>query len=605
MSVLEQVKHIRNILELFCWRREQTPDAAALKHKRDGKWRVISYREWHTSVILLADVLRGYLKQGDSVALISNNRPEWTYVDLATMSCGGIVAPLYPNSISRDIRYIVNDCKAKIVFVANMEQLSKIRQLKDRKEIPSVSLIVTFDNVSSLREGEMTLSELMLTGRIAQRHVFSENAAAIDPATVMTVIYTSGTTGNPKGVMLTHHNILSNVRAAVETIGEEYLHEGCLLSFLPLCHALERTCGYYLPLSAGLTIAYAEGIPQLLQNFREIKPTILVSVPRIYEKIYGGMMERADTPVKKQILQWALGIGRQKAFHEVEGKPVDLLFPLKYALAHKLVFSKLHEGLGGRFRFAACGGAPLSKEIAIFLRGADILVIEGYGMTETSPIMTLNKPEAMKFGSVGQALPGVEIRLEPDPEGHQGMEIYVRGPNIMKGYYKKEAETAAVLSEDGWLSTGDVGYLDQDNFLFITDRKKELLKTSGGKFVAPAPIENRFRDHPLVEQACIVGNERKYCIALIYPNLSMLEKELGRKVSGTMEELMKDETIINVYKEILEQVNRDLNRWEQIKKFTFLPNELTIEQGELTPTMKMKRRIIDERYKQLIDALYA
>jgi long-chain acyl-CoA synthetase len=604
MTLLQEIEPLQNLVEMFWWRCSQYQDKDALLHKKDGQWLKISYRSWQRAVEMLSTCLSRDLSEGDAAVILSSNRPEWTIADFAVMLVGGVVVPIYPTSIPREISFIINDCSAKLAFVADRILLDKLIALKNAGEIPSIRTIIVFDEIESDHSEVCSLSRYLLAGRLPDNQTLQARIRAIDTDSVMTVIYTSGTTGNPKGVMLTHRNILSNIVAAVTTIGEHYFHEGCLLSFLPLSHGLERSCGYYLAILAGVSIAYAESIPKLLQNFAEIKPTILVSVPRIYEKIYAGVLDGASNQVKRKILAWALEIGRQQAFHEVEGKPVDFLFPLKYRLAWQLVFSKLHQRLGGRFRFAACGGAPLSKEVAIFLKGAGVLVIEGYGQTETSPILTLNGPDRMRFGSVGKPVPGVELRLEPDPEGRQGSEILARGPNIMKGYFGKPVETKATVSDDGWIRTGDIGYIDDDGFLFITDRKKELLKTSGGKFIAPAPIENMLKNYPQVEQACIIGNNRKFCSVLIFPNFVRLKKDLDESLSAEPAEVLRNPAAISLFQVIIDQVNGELNHWEKIKKFAFLDHELTADAGELTPTLKMKRRIIDERYRALIDALY-
>jgi long-chain acyl-CoA synthetase len=607
-QIVESIENaaVKTLPHLFLWRAQLKPDAEALRHKAGGQWRSITYRAWEATVRNLAAAMAEWVKPGEAVAILSENRPEWTYADFATQFLGGIVAPIYPTDMQRDAAYIINDSKANTLFVSTAAQLAKTRPLLDQGQCPTLERIVVVERGTALDDRVLLLDDVVARGRGLSQEAVEQRLAALDPDSVMTYVYTSGTTGQRKGVMLTHTNLIDNVDNTVQHIGPEHFHDSVMLSFLPLSHSFERMAGYYTALRVGAVIAYAESIEKLPENLLEVRPTILVSVPRVYEKVYAKVQgAAASSPVKKRLLAWAAGVGKEHASCEVEGRAPGLALKLQYALADRLVFSKLKERLGGRLRFACTGGAPIPKEIAIFLRGAGLLVLEGYGMSETAPVLTVNGPERVKFGSVGLPIPGVELKIVPEPGCNPGEgEILARGTNVMKGYYGKETETKAVLEPDGWLHTGDIGYFDADGFLFITDRKKELLKTSGGKYVAPAPIEGKLNVHPLVEQSCIIGNKRKYCVALIVPKFDQIPVRLGHAVTQDRTKLTDDPEVRALFEDAISSINQDLPHWEQIRQFALLPRELSQEADELTPTLKMKRRVIDEKYKALIDSLF-
>jgi len=362
--------------------------------------------------------------------------------------------------------------------------------------------------------------------------------------------------------------------------------------------------GYYTAIHYGFKTAFAESVLKLVDNMGEIHPTLLISVPRIYEKLYGKVMEGASHGLKKVLVGWALRVGKEHARYRLADKQPPWMLNFKYGIATKLVFSKVHAKLGGRLKFAISGGAPLAPEIADFLNAVGLTVFEGYGLSETAPILCANQPGAIKVGSVGKTWPDVEIKIAPEPGRERDGEILAKGPNIMMGYFNKPEATAEVIDEEGWFHTGDIGYIDEEGFLFITDRKKELLKTAGGKYVAPQPIEGKLKVHLLIEQAVVIGDKRKYCVGLVVPNFESLQNVLGKPLPTDLDELNNDPQVRSLFQEAVDDVNKDLGSWEQIKRFHLLPAEMTQETGELTPTLKLKRRIIDEKYKGIIDNMY-
>jgi long-chain acyl-CoA synthetase len=597
---------VQTIPALFFWRARQRPDAEALRYKAAGRWRSITFRTWEETVRSLAAGLAPWVRPGDRVAVLSENRPEWTYADLATLCLGGVVAPIYPTDPPKDIAYVLKDSGAATLFVSDATQLAKIETLRRDGAVPGLERVIVFDPVEAAGEHVLPFEKVLELGRKADPRVVDERVSALDPAGLVTLVYTSGTTGERKGVMLTHENIVGNVDNTVRAIGAEQFHDAVMLSFLPLSHMLERMAGYYSGLRVGAITVYAESIEKLPENLVEARPTILISVPRVYEKVYGRIQASAASPLKRTILRWATAVGVEHAMATNQGRAPSTWLAIRYRLADRLVFSKFRERLGGRLRIVVTGGAPLSKDIAIFLRAAGLLVIEGYGLTETSPVLTLSGPERMRFGSVGRPIFGVELKIAAEPgydrpgEG----EILARGSNVMLGYYHKDKETAEVMEPGGWFHTGDVGYFDPDGYLYITDRKKELLKTSGGKYVAPAPIEGRLNLHPLIEQSCVIGNRRKYCVVLLVPKFEALAARLGRPLPADRTKLGEDPEVRALFQEAIDRANRDLGSWEQMKHFALLPQELSQATGELTPTQKMKRRVIDEKYQALIDTLY-
>jgi long-chain acyl-CoA synthetase len=455
------------------------------------------------------------------------------------------------------------------------------------------------------RQGSvLTLDEVRARGRgpLAQEpDAVRKRAGAVKADDLATILYTSGTTGQPKGVMLLHSNIVSNVLAGLSMfggVGPDDTH----LSFLPLCHILERTGGLYVMLHGGVTIAYAESIDTVPANMLEVRPSVMIAVPRFFEKVYARVQEKvnADPPARQRIFRWAVKVGAQAFAHRVAGTRPGLGLRLRHKLADKLVFAKVKERTGGRMRIFISGGAPLAQELAEFFGAVGLLVLEGYGLTETSPVIAVNLPTAMRPGTVGRPLPGVEVKIAPDGE------ILCRGPNVMKGYYNQPAATAEMLEPDGWFHTGDVGVLDTDGYLAITDRKKDILVTSAGKNIAPQPIENRLKTNPFVAEVVMVGNKRHFPAALVVPAFERLEKWAAEKgvAFGSREELVGLPQVEAHYQALVDQLGDDLAKFERIKRIKLLPKEFSIEAGELTPTLKVKRRVIEQKYKTLIDEIY-
>ncbi|MCP2619032.1 long-chain fatty acid--CoA ligase, partial [Candidatus Aminicenantes bacterium AC-335-A11] len=535
--------------------------------------------------------------KNDKIILLSENRPEWIISDLAILAFGGITVPIYPTLTAEQIVFIIDDSDAKVVIFSDEIQGEKIKSIKNK--LSKVKHFISF--ISPPFEGALSFSQIRELGRKRKDKdpdLFEKSALEVKPDDLATIIYTSGTTGIPKGVMLTHKNILSNIISVSQII--EFSEKDTVLSFLPLSHILERMVTHTY-IYKGCTIAYAESIETVAQNLLEVRPNIMVSVPRVFEKIYAKVMDNvlSSSPLKRKIFFWALNIGRKVGEKKLAKKPIGFFLKLKYKIAHKLVFSKIIEKTGGRIRFFVSGGAPLSKEIAEFFYAMGLVILEGYGLTETSPVISVNTFENLKFGTVGKPIPGVEVKIAEDGE------ILVRGPNVMVGYYKKEAETKEAF-RDGWFHTGDIGYLDEDGFLVITDRKKDIIVTSGGKNVAPQPIENMLKANPYISNAVVVGDKRKFISALIIPDFDKLE-EYARfnKIKYTdRKDLISKKEIKNFIKAEVDRATQGLAPYEQIKKIALLDREFEISKNEITPTLKVKRNIIEEKYKDLIDELY-
>jgi long-chain acyl-CoA synthetase len=594
----------KTIPEIFYRRTKASANREAVIHKENERWIARTWKQLELEVREVARGISDWVSPKDIVCILSENRPEWWIADLAILSLGGASAPIYPTNPAKDVAYILNDCGASLLFVSSREQLDKIRDLRREKKTGKLQRVVVFDEVATDEDWVMTLSDVRKRNSGAGDPV-DERLAGITEEDLATLIYTSGTTGEPKGVMLTHRNLVTNALGAHDVIDKLHIDPKLMLSFLPLSHSFERTAGYYAAIEHDCTVAFAESIQKLVDNMGEVRPTLLVSVPRIYEKLYARVMQSAQSGLKRMLVLWALGVGKRHAGFRLANQRPPFFLNLMYAIAFKLVFSKLHARLGGRLKYAISGGAPLAPAIADFLNAIGLSVFEGYGLSETAPVLCANRPGQVKVGSVGLPWPGVEVMIEPDPEreGNDG-EICVKGPNIMKGYFNKPEATAEVFDAQGWFHTGDIGYVDSDGFLFITDRKKELIKTAGGKYVAPQPIENNLKVHPLVEQAVVIGDRRKYCVALLVPSFEGLEGVLGRPLPTDLGELNNDPQVRSLFQAAVDEVNKDLGSWEQIKRFHLLPAELTQETGELTPSLKVKRRVVDEKYKSFIDAMY-
>lgn len=593
----------RTIPEIFFRRTQASGPEEALLYKRDGRWLPVTWAEYEQNVRGLARAIADWVAPRDVACILSENRPEWCYADLATLSLGGVSAPIYPTNPPRDIAYVVNDCGAKVIFVSTEAQLQKIRDLHDAGKVPRLERVVVFDEVPDLEDWAITLSALLRRNATTPDPIDSR-LVGVGPDDLATLIYTSGTTGEPKGVMLSHRNLVTNTLGAHVLLDHLDIDDRLMLSFLPLSHSFERTAGYYVAIHFGFRVAFAESVVKLIDNMGEVHPTLLVSVPRIYEKLYARVMESAGTGFKRKLVTWAIAVGKEYSRCRLALKPVPFMLNLKHAIANKLVFSKLHAKMGGRLRYAISGGAPLAPEIAEFMNAIDFYVFEGYGLSETSPVLTANLPGKMKVGTVGVPWPGVEVKIAPEPDRERDGEILARGPNIMQGYFNKPEATAEVIDPEGWFHTGDIGYLDSEGFLHITDRKKELIKTAGGKYVAPQPIENQLKVHPLIEQAVLVGDKRKYCVALLVPKFEALQSALGKPLPPNLIELNDDPQVRSLLQGAVDKVNEELGSWEQIKRFYILPAEFSQDGGEMTPSLKIKRRVIEEKFRQQIEAMY-
>jgi len=565
-----------------------------LMSKREGSYVPISTAEFEARVRHLSAGLRELgVQQGDKVVIFSENRPEWVITDFAVICAGAITVPIYTSLMPEQVKYIINDSDAKVVVCSNRELWLKVEAV--RGELPRVRHFIMIDEEAPA--GIMTLGEVAGRGKTALG-AFDAVAAAIKPDDLASIIYTSGTTGTPKGVMLSHGNFVSNTKALDAVT--DFVHTDTILSFLPLSHVLERMTTFSF-LYKGASIAYAESVDTVAENLTEVRPTIMISVPRLFDKIYARVMDNVLTqsPVKRKIFFWALGVGKKYGRKKLRKEPISRGLEAQRALAAKLVFSKIVEKTGGRVKFFVSGGAPLSKDVAEFFYALGITILEGYGLTETSPVLTCNTFPNLRFGTVGQPVPGVEIKIAADGE------ILARGPNVMKGYYKKEAETREVMA-DGWLRTGDIGHLDPDGFLVITDRKKDLIITAGGKNVAPQPIENLLKTNPYVLNAVVVGGSRKFISALVVPDFEKLEAyaRANRIPFHDRAELCGRQEIRDF---MLAEVNRstpDLASYERIKKVALLDRDFDLESGEITPTLKVKRSFVEAKFKPVIDLLY-
>jgi long-chain acyl-CoA synthetase len=569
-----------------------------LLYKKDGLYRGLATAEVRQEVEGIALGLKDLgVAAGDKVILLAENGPWWAMTDFAILSLGAVTVPVYTSLVPEQIQYIINDSDAKVVIVSDRNLWLKIEAI--RKSLSKVGRFVSFE--AGPAEGVLSLDRVKAAGQKARRadpRLFETMSRTVKPDDVASIIYTSGTTGIPKGVMLSHANFMSNVEtlASIIPFGARDID----LSFLPLSHVLERLVTFSF-MSRGVSMAYAESIETVAENLVEVKPTIMVSVPRLFEKIYARVMDTilAGSSLKKKVFFWALKVGKSSGELRLRKQPLPGSLRRRQAIAHKLVFSKILEKTGGRVRFFVSGGAPLAKEIAEFFYALGIVVLEGYGLTESSPVIAVNTFDNLKFGTVGKPIPGVEVKIAPDGE------ILARGPNIMRGYYKKPEETRETL-EGGWLRTGDIGKLDNEGFLVITDRKKDLIVTSGGKNVAPQPIENALKQNPFIANAVVIGGSRKFISALIVPDFEKLEEYA--KSAGisavSRRDLVHDESVVRFLLGEVDRSTPNLAPYEKVKKIALLERDFEIERDEITPTLKVKRNIVENKYKELIDSLY-
>ncbi len=592
------------LARMFWDRVDRSGDRPAQQFKEQGSWKTITWRQVGDVVQEAALGLIALGRQkGDAVALLSSSRAEWVQADLAILSAGCITVPVYPSYPPHLVAYVVNDSQAKTLIVEDPAQLAKALEARAKMEGLEQIVVISGYDAPQPPETVLTWDTLRRLGREARathQRTLAERVAATTPEDVATIVYTSGTTGPPKGVVQTHGNHVAAITASGQATPTE---EGWVhLLFLPLAHSFARLESFLGP-SKGLTTAFAENLDKVGDNLKEVRPHFICSVPRVFEKVYAKILTgvQAGSPVKKRIFNWAMDVGREMSRRQRAGQPIGGALALKRKLADRLVFEKLHQALGGRLRWAVSGGAPLAPDIAEFFHAAGILILEGYGLTETCPALTFNRPSRFKFGSVGQALSGVELKIGADGE------ILARGPNIAtRGYYKQPEATAEVFEPSGWFHTGDIGHLDDEGFLYITDRKKDLIVTAGGMNLAPQNIENLMKADPFISQVLVHGDKRPYPVALITLNaeeLATFAREQGI--------LTTDAAVIAKHPKILERVGRtveekntQLQSYAKIKKFAILPTDFSQEGGELTPTLKVKRKVVAEKYRDALEDLY-
>ncbi len=572
-----------------------------MRRKAVSTWSPLSYQELLEQVHAFSLGLRELgIAPGSAVAILSENRPEWAVADYACLAARCLDVPIYPTLPPNQVEYILRDSGAVAICVSSRAQLDKLQEIRGR--LPALRQVIVFEAPGSPGDTR-TFDSMLELGRGAREKYpdWREEACRAAPDDLATIIYTSGTTGDPKGVMLTHGNITSNVVSLLTA--QPLLDSDECLSFLPLSHIFERMVGHYTMLHAGIVINYATSIDNVAAEMTEVRPTIVVSVPRLYEKIYARVLEGAlsGSAIKKQIFFWARKTAFEWADRTLANETLPAGLALKKRIADKLVFSKLQARTGGRLRLFVSGGAPLSPEIARFFYAAGLPILEGYGLTETSPVIACNTFAHFRLGTVGQPIPGVEVQIGPDGE------ILARGPNVMQGYYHKPEATAEALDPDGWFHTGDIGELDPDGYLKITDRKKDLIVTAGGKNIAPQPIENRIKSNKYVANAVMLGDRRKFPIMLVVPNMENLRAWALRHHMQFVDDaslLRNEKAVQKVEREMMKHL-RDLAQFEIPKKVLLIASDFSIESGELTPTLKVKRRVVEKNYRDQIEALYA
>ncbi|MCK9401983.1 MAG: long-chain fatty acid--CoA ligase [Chitinophagaceae bacterium] len=592
---------IKRLFDCLDHQLQHFPKPDMLAAKENGLWVPYSTQQVAEKVNRLS---AGLLKLGisandmtpegsDKIAIISNNRPEWVFTDLAAQQLGAILVPVYPTTNPIELEFILNDAAVKYIFVSNEELLKKVNSLLSK--VPSIKNVYTFDRI----EGALHWSDITVLADTASLKEVERIKVTIPVSHLATIIYTSGTTGTPKGVMLSHKNIYTNVQFSKKSFPFNDAPDTRVLSFLPLNHIFEKTCTY-IYLYSGIGIYYAESLETIGDNLREVKPNGFTTVPRLLEKVFERIMLKGNelTGVKRKLFFWAVNLA-EKYDNRISG---GIWYNLQLVIANKLIFTKWREALGGNVSFVITGGAACQVKLLRIFNAAKIPVYEGYGPTENSPVISVNRQEkgGMKFGTVGPVLDGIKVKLADDGE------ICVTGPCVMEGYYKRPDLTAEAVI-NGWLHTGDIGVWEEKKFLKITDRKKELFKTSGGKYVAPQPIENKLKESPFIEQIMIVGAEKKFVGALIVPSFSTLRDWMKEKRINytTNEDVIHHPKVQELYRELVESFNQFFNHVEQIKKFELLPREWTIDTGEMTPKMSLKRKVVMEKFKDAIERIYA
>jgi len=596
----------RSIPQKIFERVRETPDLVLFINKEQGKWRDITWKEVGGIITEVSNGLLALgLKTDEKVCILSENRLEWLYADFGIISSGGVTAAIYPSNLSDEVEYIVNHCEAKIIFVSNAGQLKKLEGWETRMK--GLKKIIMIEKLEDMPKDAITLADLRELGKkYTAEHpkAFEERLKSLTPDNLLTLIYTSGTTGPPKGAMLTHGNIIW-VYHALEDVLEGLLsmdNTDLTLSYLPYAHAYERIGGVYFSVFRNIKIAIAESVDKLTVNIAETKPTLLLGAPRVYEKIYSGLLKRidAESPLKKKLFWWAIGVGKQVSPYRLNNKPVPLMLRPKFFLANLLIFKKIKERFGGRIKFMVSSAAPISPEILEFFSALDIMVLEGWGMTETSAPSTITRPGKLKLGTVGLPLKNVQIKIAQDGE------ILVKGGNVFKGYFKDPVQTKEGFEPDGFFHTGDIGEIDADGCLKITDRKKDLIITAGGKNIAPQNIENLMKTDMYISEFVSYGDNKKFLAGLV-----TLDEEAMKPWADAQGIKYKDMAELSQMPEVhkfiegrIKELNKRLPSYSTIKRFVILPNQFTQEAGEITPTMKLKRKVVYKKYKDMLESLY-
>lgn len=589
----------RTLADLFRYALEELPREDALNFKQGGEWKKISTAEMYGRAQNIAYGLHSLgLSKGDRVAILAPNSPDWTITDAACQLSGVIDVPIYTTLAPPSVEYILKDSGVRVLFLENSKSLELLKE--PIGNCPEIEQVVLFSGEEA--EGAMSLirlEELGTSAREQEPELLDSIRNSIGKDDIATLIYTSGTTGEPKGVMLAHENLLSNAIDAGEKFG--FSRSDIPLSVLPLSHVFERT-GMYLYIFNGMAVHYAESIEKVPDNLKEVRPTMFVGVPRIFEKVYAkAKMQAAEkSRLKEWVFDWAIDTAKEYALKMEKGESIPRFLGIRHAVADKLVYSKFREFFGGRLRYCITGGAALSDSIFLIFTGAGVSILQGYGLTETSPVITTNNPIEVRLGTVGKPIRNVNVRIADDGE------IEAVGPNVMAGYYNKPEATREAFTADGWFKTGDIGRFDDDGFLIITDRKKELFKTSGGKYIAPSPIEQMIKGSRFVSQAVLIGNGRKFASALIVPDFEQLESRARSKgwPADDHRALCCMAEVVDFFFRQVEENCHGLSRFETVKRIALISHDLTVEGGELTPTLKIKRRVIDQKYKGVIDRIY-
>jgi long-chain acyl-CoA synthetase len=602
MAMLKSCHTITDLYQFLTDEYGKSSDKDLLRYKVDGNYTGISYSKFKEETDNFGFGLSTLgLKRNEKIALIAENRPEWVYADMASLALGAINVPLYPSLTSESIEYILNNSESKCVIVSNQFQLNKLLKIRDKCSHLKFMIIMNESDIDSSVKNLYSFKQIQEKGIEKKKqspNLLKESMRSVKEDDVCTIIYTSGTTGVPKGVVLTHKNIMSNVISALEAFPIN--KDDVFLSFLPLCHIFERMAGYYTAFASGGTVCYAESIEKVATNLIEVKPTIMTSVPRLFERMYSRIIRNVESqPEKKQkIFYGAINVGTEYAKAKKNGK-IPVALKIKNKIASKIVFKKLVERTGGNIRFFISGGAALSRDLGEFFEAVGIKIIEGYGLTESSPVIAANRVDDYKFGSVGKPLPGVEVKIAPDGE------ILAKGPNIMQGYYKNKKETEETI-KDGWLHTGDIGVFDADGFLMITDRKKHLFKTTAGKYIAPTHIENTFLASKYIDQFMVIGDRRMFLSALIVPDFEAVKEyaDSNKIPYADEKDLVQNDTIYKLLEDDMVQFQKKLANYERVRKFILLDRPFTIDSGEITPSMKIKRKIVEENYHNLIEMMY-